>query len=215
MHGPVMSLRANRPLLEKATITLRHAVEVAYASGLLGPPPRTLAGVPEAGAFAPHSVADPMGPRPEFSVGGGDGEHERTRDRILFASRCAEGASVAASSSTVSIAHLEGIVRRVVCGNLDGDVVLQLILEVAEGKERLPFAARWRPGSPEALQGLKGGKYVEEVNERLEGKRVLLSGRLQVEERYDAQSKMLHKVPVLMLLPTPSLEGSGLSFLGD
>ncbi|ESL10635.1 hypothetical protein TRSC58_01628 [Trypanosoma rangeli SC58] len=210
-----MLLRANRPLLEKATTTLRHAVEVAYASGLLGPVPRTIRGIPEADVFAPNSVTDPMGPRLKFNMGSTDGDHERARDRVRFASRCAEGASVGASSSAVSIAHIEGIVRHAMCGNLDGDVVLQLILEIDEENERLPLAARWRPGCRESMQRLKNGTYVTDVKERFEGKRVLLSGRLQVEERYDTHSKMLHKVPVLMMPPTPSLEGSCLSILAD
>ncbi|EKF27761.1 MP24, putative [Trypanosoma cruzi marinkellei] len=215
MRGSVMFLRTSRPLLEKATSTLRHAVEVAYASGILGPVPRTLKGAFEADVFAPIFVADPMRPRQQFGMDGSDYCNERARDRILFASRCAEEASVAASSLAVSIAHVEGVVRRVECGSVDADTVLQLILELEEGNERLPFAARWRPNCSESLQGIKDGTYVADAKQRLEGKRVVLSGRLQVEERYDLQSNMLHKVPSLILPSTSSLEGSCLSVLAD
>ncbi|ORC93140.1 MP24 protein [Trypanosoma theileri] len=250
-----MFLRATSPLLDKTICTLRDAVGVACAAGLLG---GTLTKTATPGAslsesesedphhvFASFSVADPLGTRQPSSVSGSrsnksNGNHNNSScihnevgDRIRFASYCVEGPSVAVSSAAASIAHIEGVVRRVDFGHAvgaEGRPLLQFVLDVVEappgqleendddkktkrkareGAMVLPLAVWWRAA------GVEGSTGAEEAARRLVGRRVVASGRLRVEERYEVSSRTTHKVPVLMLPPTPTFETSALAVLAD
>nr|CCC93664.1 unnamed protein product [Trypanosoma congolense IL3000] len=219
-----MAVRACRPLLKAALQPIRQAVGVAYAAGFL-----STSGIAHAegnttgqcGLDRTVFVADPRVGRLELSNVGrmstevGNGENnsknsgERERERIRFASNCAEGPFVGVSSSATSCANIEGIVRRVEMGYAGLDVVLQLILEVEEpaavGDQllHLPLAVRWRPGS-DAKRELVDA-WCHEM-ERFVGRRVLACGRLQIEECFEPDTKQLYKTPCLVLPSTPSLQ---------
>ncbi|KAH9582002.1 hypothetical protein LSM04_002349 [Trypanosoma melophagium] len=239
-----MFLRTTSPLLQKGICTLRDAVGVAYAAGFLGvAPTRTAASgalqneseMEDLSAFASFSVADPLGARQSSAMSSShsnnsngnprssSGIYNEVGNRIRFASHCVEGPSVALSSAAASVAHIEGVVRRVDFGHAvgaEGRPLLQFILDVVEAppgeerekdrgkrkKEVLPLAVWWRA---------EGAAGAEEAARRLVGRRVVASGRLRLEERYEAKSATTHKVPVLVLPPTPTFETSALAVLAD
>ncbi|KAH8611147.1 hypothetical protein ERJ75_000967700 [Trypanosoma vivax] len=142
------------------------------------------------------------------------------RERICFAARCVEGASVGVSSDVSSCASIEGVVRRVeCCRTVSVNAFVQLIIEIEEpgccghAMLGLPLAVRWRPSSEAGLRCVMG--WSEEDSKRYEGRRLLVKGRLQSEERLDSCSHKLHSVPILQLPPTPSLDLTSLWFMDD